>query len=243
MIIDISSYKKIVILTGAGISVASGLHTYRGKGGVWDKYNVDEYGHIDTLRSDPQKIWKLFGALRQEVMRAKPNPAHFALAELERRLAPSQEFFLITQNVDGLHRKAVSQNVVELHGRIDRTRCSNEACELEPYLDAEAHLDRVPVCPICASPLRPDIIMFGEALAVSEGFQAKRALRECDLFLSIGTSGLVSPASNFVRSAEYEGARTIYINAEPMEPHNPKFKELCIGKAEEVLPTLFGVEV
>ena len=241
MLIDISGYKKIVILTGAGVSAASGLQTYRGKGGVWDEYNVEEYGHIDRLHSGPLKVWQLFGALREEVRGAEPNPAHFALAELEKSLLPDQELFLITQNVDGLHRKAGSEKVIELHGRIDRTRCSNEACELEPYVDTDAHLEKVPLCPKCESPLRPDIVLFGEVIPTEEGFQSKRALRGCDLYLSIGTSGLVSPASNFVRSAEFEGARTIYINLEPMEPHNPKFKEMCLGKAEEILPKLFGI--
>jgi len=94
---------------------------------------------------------------------------------------------------------------------------------------------------MCESPLRPDIVLFGEIIPSLKGFQSKRALWECDLFLSIGISGLVSPASNFVRSAEYEGARTIYVNLEPMEPHNPEFEEVCIGKAEEILPKLFGV--
>ena len=105
MNIDLSDYRQIVILTGAGISAASGLHTYRGPGGIWEKYDVEAYGHVDRLKDHPEHIWELFGPLRDKIKAAQPNTAHEVLAELGKSLTPEQKFTLITQNIDGLHSK------------------------------------------------------------------------------------------------------------------------------------------
>lgn len=241
MKIDITTYKNIVILTGAGVSAGSGLETYRGQGGVWDKYNVEEYGNVQALHEHPERTWQLFGSRRASIIAAKPNAAHFTLAKIEQTLYSNQNFLLVTQNIDGLHQRAGSKKLVELHGNIGFTRCMNEDCELKPFADQNAYADCLPICPICGSTLRPDIVLFGEMLPLSASWQAKKALRDCDLFIAIGTSGLVSPASSFVRSAEYVGARTIYINLEPMKQPNSAFKEVYLGKAELLLPELFGV--
>lgn len=241
MKIDISQYKQIVILTGAGISAASGIRTYRGKDGVWDEYDVQEYGHVDRLQDKPEHIWELFGPLRSQLATAEPNQAHFVLAELEKKLLPEQQFVLITQNVDGLHQRSGSANVIELHGTIRQTTCSNTDCDLNPFEDTDPHTDDIPLCPGCGAVLRPDIVLFGETIPPYQSWQSKRALRDCDLFIAIGTSGTVSPASNFVRSAKYAGARTIYLNLEPMTPPNPEFMEEYLGKAEVVLAELLGI--
>jgi NAD-dependent deacetylase len=241
--IDIQQYKNIVILTGAGVSAASGIRTYRGQDGIWNEFDVQEYGHVDRLHDKPERIWQLFGPLRTQLATAKPNNAHETLAKLERSLHSHQSFVLITQNVDGLHQCAGSKNVIELHGSILKTRCANPDCSLPPYVDADPHDSTVLQCSVCSGVLRPDIVLFGELIPAEQSWQSKRALRDCDLFISIGTSGTVSPASNFVRSAEYAGARTIYINLEKMQPHNPAFKEECLGKAEVVLPELFATSV
>jgi len=241
MKIDIAQYKRIVILTGAGISSASGLHTYRGKNGIWEKYDVEKYGHVDRLKDHPEHIWELFGSLRSELKTAQPNAAHYALAELEKKLDASQEFTLITQNIDELHQNAGSKNVIELHGTIKQTLCSNKDCTTQTYNDTEPHLHTAPICPKCNHPLRPNIVLFGEMIPGGRDWMVKRALRDCDLFISIGTSGSVYPAANFVRSAEYVGARTICINLDAMTPPNPAFKEEYLGKAEEILPEMFGV--
>jgi len=164
MKIDVSQYRQIIVLTGAGISTASGLHTYRGEGGVWDKYDVEEYGHVDRLSEHPDRIWKLFGPLRDPLKNAKPNTAHFVLAELEKNLNASQKFTLITQNVDGLHQQAGSQNLIELHGTIHLTKCANPKCSLESYADNNSYLNETPLCPECNHPLRPDIVLFGEMI-------------------------------------------------------------------------------
>ncbi len=241
MKIDIQQYKNIVILTGAGVSAASGIRTYRGKDGVWKEFDVQEYGHVDRLRDKPERIWQLFGPLRMQLVTATPNNAHYSLAKVENNLDSHQNFVLITQNVDGLHQRAGSGNVIELHGSILKTRCADPACTLSPFIDPEPHDNDVPRCPVCSGVLRPDIVLFGEQIPVNQSWQSKRALRDCDLFIAVGTSGTVSPASNFVRSAKYAGARTLYVNLEPMTPRNPEFMEEYIDRAEELLPVLFNI--
>lgn len=238
MKINARDYRNIIVLTGAGISAASGLPTYRGPGGVWDTHNVEEHGHIRALQSQPARTWQLFGAMRGPIAKAQPNAAHLALARFEEGLEAHQNYLLITQNVDGLHQRAGSQKVVELHGSIGKTRCTNTECSLQPFEDRAEHSDSVPHCSVCGSVLRPDIVLFGESLPPFASWQAKRALRDCDLFIAIGTSGLVSPAADYVRSARYVGARTVYVNPEPLSPPNPAFQETVLGRAEEVLPEL-----
>ena len=240
MRLDIDRYSRIVVLTGAGISVASGLRPYRGPNGVWEEHDVERMGHVSALADRPADTWRLFGALRQAVVAARPNAAHLALARMEQRLYSSQELLLITQNVDGLHQQAGSRNVCEIHGNVMYTKCTRPECTLPRFADQRTHASAVPACEMCGSPLRPDVVLFGEELPALAAWNAKRALRDCDLFIAVGTSGTVSPASTYVRSAEYAGARTIYVNLEPMQPRNPAFKEEYLGPAEELLPQLIG---
>lgn len=237
--IEIEKYNNIVILTGAGISVASGLKTYRGKENSEKIIDINRLAHVDRLKDNPKAVWQAFNALRKECQIAKPNQAHITLANLEQQIKAKQKFTLITQNIDRLHDRAGSKNVIELHGRIDRTCCSNDRCSLQPFFDDKIYTTDPPLCPQCNSPLRPTVVLFGEPIPLDAEWQAKKLLRDCDLFVAIGTSGTVFPAANYVRSAEYVGARTILINLEPMNPPNPYFKEEYIGKAEEILPILF----
>jgi len=237
--LELSDYRRIVVLTGAGVSVASGLPTYRGKGGLWASHNVEHFATAAAMRADPPGVWSFFAPIRQRIGSAKPNPAHLALAAAEATLTAEQRIVVLTQNVDGFHTLAGSRHVVELHGTLRRSRCTH--CE---YVRAEgltASPPKCPACPHCGSAMRPDVVLFDEPLTVDAEWEAKQALRTCDLFLAVGTSGTVSPASNFVRSAEYAGARTIYVNLEPMSPVNPAFQETHLGAAEIVLPQLLGV--
>jgi len=228
MRIDLGSYRRAVVLTGAGVSVASGLRPYRGPGGVWNEQpELREQAGADALARDPMLVWRVFGPMRAELAAALPNPAHRALAR--------PELTIITQNIDGLHQRAGSPNVIELHGNLGRTRCTS--CDAPSFAD-DSVPDTIPACSSCGAALRPDIVLFDEPLATRAEWGAKRALRGCDLFLAIGTSGTVSPASNFVRSAEYEGARTVFINLEPLAPANPMFHESYLGRAEELLPAM-----
>ncbi|MBI3929353.1 MAG: NAD-dependent deacylase [Armatimonadetes bacterium] len=239
---NLDAYEQIVVLTGAGISVASGLRPYRGPGGVWeDDPEAERLATAEGLARDPAAIWRLFGPIRRQALAARPNPAHLALARLEERcLRDGRSFTLITQNVDGLHRLAGNREVVEFHGCITRNRCTDPRCGQPPGYDSEEHPEGPPPCPLCASALRPDIVLFGEEIPAEAEWRAKRALRECDLFMAVGTSGRVAPAANFVRSARYVGARTVLVNLEPLDPPDPSFQEEHLGPAEELLPRLLG---
>ncbi|MGL5034592.1 MAG: SIR2 family NAD-dependent protein deacylase [Microcystaceae cyanobacterium] len=237
--INYNHYHNIVILTGAGISVASGIRPFRGENGLWEEINPLEYVTASALETNPLAVWQFHSSLRQQLTSIQPNIAHLKLAEFEAQLSPRQTFTLITQNVDHLHQNAGSRNVIEIHGTIYRTRCSNSLCSLEPFMD-RAIYEELPTCNLCGSVLRPDTVLFDEPLPVYEEWLVKKALRDCDLFMAIGTSGMVSPASNYVRSADYAGARTILINLEPMEPKNPYFHEEYLGRAEELIPLLFA---
>lgn len=238
---ELSHYRRIVFLTGAGISAASGLRTYRGPGGIWDDAEVADCSHVYTLHSQPQRTWALFGGMRGPVAAAEPNAAHWALARFEAALGPEHEFLLITQNIDGLHQRAGSRRVVELHGNVSTTRCANDDCTLVPYADTTPHVGTVPRCPQCGAALRPDIVLFGEMLPMQALRQVQHALQDCDLFVAVGTSGTVTPAAEFVRGARHAGAHTVYLNLEPMRPRHPAFAEELIGQAETLLPRWLGV--
>lgn len=238
-------YEKVVILTGAGISVASGIAPFRGPGGLYAEGNrssgydagIERLVYREALDTEPAAAWQFYSNLRKMAKTASPNAAHVSLAQFEKSL--SHDFLLITQNIDGLHQKAGSKNVVEMHGTIHRTKCSNPECSLAGgFQDARVYREP-PHCPRCGSILRPDIVMFGEMINQQNLDTISDALNECDLFIAIGTSGVVSPASQFVRFARNAGAMTIYVNVAPLGSTmegEPMFYESVIGKAEEVLP-------
>ena len=236
--LELWRYKEIVVLTGAGVSAASGLPTYRGRGGLWNRTDVEEHATAAALVLDPRKVWAFFARLRRDVGDAAFNPGHHALARAERALQPHQRLTVITQNVDGLHQLAGSKRVVELHGTLRRSRCT--ACDFARPESVWVVEIACPACSRCGAPMRPDVVLFDEPLPLRAEFEAKTALRGCDLFLAVGTSGSVYPAANFVRSAAYAGARTIYVNLEPMEPVNRAFAEVHLGRAEELLPILLS---
>jgi NAD-dependent deacetylase len=190
-----------------------------------------------TLRQSA--VWDFFRKMHDVVATALPNPAHHALTAAESTY-PNISFTLITQNIDGLHQVAGSKNVVELHGSLARLACS--ACPFATFDPAGRHWTSptAPACPECQRVMRPGVVLFDEPIPVDAERSAKHALRDCDLFIAVGTSGTVSPASNFVRSAEYAGARTVLVNLEPMSPANPAFQEQYLGPAELILPQLLS---
>jgi NAD-dependent deacetylase len=234
--VDFARYRRVVFLTGAGISAASGLPTYRGEGGLWNAESM-RLADAGALTADPAAVWAMFAPWRARALAATPNAAHRAIAALEDRVAETASVTVLTQNVDGLHARAGSRAVVELHGSLFRTRCSS--CDAPAYADDDASKE-APRCPRCGAVARIDVVLFGEALPAEAEWEAKKALRDCDLFVAVGTSGSVLPASSFVRSAAYEGARTILVNLEPMSPRNDAFGEELLGPAEDVLPRLLG---
>ena len=247
--IPTQNYRHIVVLTGAGISQASGIPTFRGPDGQLSA----AYMRVSDARNLPEllpEMWATHGAARGRLMTVSPNEAHFVLAKWEAKWRSSErEITVVTQNVDGLHALAGSENTIEIHGSLRRTRCTNPECSSQPFVDKwtpspkmtqKPTFDEVPKCAVCSENLRPDITLFNESLPVDELHRVKRALRDCDLFLAVGTSGAVSPASEFVRGAAYNRARTVLVNLTPMDVKNPYFQEEYLGRAEEILPQLLG---
>lgn len=228
--------RRVVVLTGAGISVASGLRTYRGPRGLW----TEEPGLAGELVAgiEPSALWGVARAWRSEVERAKPNAAHMALAMYQRELERAGgTCTVVTQNVDGLHERAGGGIVIALHGSLSRNRCSRSECTSEGRAalgDAAAP----PPCHACGAPLRPDIVLFEEPLGALEEWSAKKALRDVELFVAIGTSGTVSPASNFVRAAKYAGAHTMLVNLDATGGSG--FDEVVTGDAQVLVPKLFA---
>lgn len=227
------NYRNIVVLTGAGVSAASGLSTFRGPDGKWQHQLLAVSGGRRLMEMLPE-VWRAYGQARAGLRGVEPNAAHFALARWQKKWGEGRQITLVTQNVDGLHQRAGSPDVTEIHGSLLESRCTNPACDSAPFFDARIP-DDVPMCDVCGAPLRPNITLFHEALPPEAIARVKRALRDCDLFLSIGTSGVVAPASEFVRGAALAGARTIHLNLTPLDGASP-FDENLGGRAEEVLP-------
>lgn len=238
MSISIASTDRVFVLTGAGISAESGLPTFRASDGLWAGYNVEEICTPEALRRNPALVWEFYSKRRADCAKAAPNPAHIALAELERRLESPEgsRLILCTQNVDDLHERAGSKNLIHMHGELAKSRCDRE-CGRPPVEDhaVYASLEEVGHC-ACGGRLRPHIVFFGEIPL--EMARIEREISECTLMLVIGTSGSVYPAANFVHWARQAGARTVYIGPEP--PLNAQaFTHIIEGNAGEVLPGLF----
>ena len=232
--INNSHYKSVVVLTGAGVSRPSGLPTYRGPGGLWNDPATEVVSTINCFRDTPEKSWNFWSAVKREILEAEPNQAHFALSEWQKKFSGGRKFTLITQNVDELHQRAGSENVVELHGSLFQTRCSNPLCK-NRFRDEKDYPGEIPRCTACGDILRPDIVLFEEPLPAEAEYLSKKAFRDCDLFIAVGTSGKVSPASQFVRWAKYAGARTVIVNLEQLEPQDNSYDLELIGRAEELL--------
>ena len=233
-LVDIANH--IVILTGAGVSVGSGLPTYRGLGGLWESADIAKIVEARFLPGSLPDLWRLYSERRRVALAAKPNPAHQAIAALQN--ARPGAVTLLTQNVDGLHLRAGSPQVTELHGSAFRTRCTNPACALPPFDDTRSY-DAVPLCLRCGSPLRPDVVLFGENLPEAALRQSQTALDRCDLFYAVGTSGVVWPAAAFVQIAAQAGADTVLVNLDA-GAEAARFNKVHLGRAEDVLPGLLG---
>ena len=223
---------SVAALTGSGISAESGVPTFReAQTGLWARFDPTELATLEAFERDPHLVWEWYAWRRELVANAAPNPGHEALAELERLLP---EFALITQNVDGLHRRAGSHRVIELHGNILRSKCSREDAAIEPR---EVGTEIPPSCSRCGAPLRPDVVWFGEMLPTEALEEASQAAQTCDLFLSVGTSGLVQPAA----SLPFEALRneTLLVEVNPNETPLTRHATYSLrGRAGEVLPAL-----
>lgn len=224
---------SIAVLTGAGISAESGVPTFRdAQTGLWQSYRPEDLATPEAFDRDPELVWRWYAWRRELISGVEPNEGHRALAELE-RLVP--RFTLATQNVDGLHRRAGSRNVLELHGDISRTICSRERVAVDP----QGLVGEPPVCPGCGAYLRPDVVWFGEALPVEAFETAQEEARESYLFLSVGTSSLVQPAASLPQAALSVGATVVEVNPEPT-PLTSQADYALRGPAGDVLPALLG---
>ena len=237
MSIVIASSDRVFVLTGAGISAESGLPTFRAEDGLWAGYRIEDVCTPDAWRRSPAAVWAFYTGRREAGQKAVPNPAHFALAELEARLG--DRFFLCTQNVDDLHERAGSVRLLHMHGELAKSRCERD-CGRPPIEDCHIYksLDEVGRCP-CGGRLRPHIVFFGEMPLEMDRIQEE--IERATLMLVIGTSGSVYPAASFVHWARRHGARTVYVGPEP--PLNASaFTQVVEGKAGQVLPGLFAFE-
>ena len=232
LIAALRSATRIVASTGAGISAESGLSTFRDKQtGLWAKYRPEDLATPQAFRRDPRMVWEWYEWRRGFVAEAWPNPGHHALARVE---AQRPGFLLVTQNVDGLHAKAGSRNLVELHGNIRRSICFDQRHVAESWAPTN---DPPPRCTQCGSPLRPDVVWFGEALPQETLQRAQHAAATCDLFLSIGTSTLVYPAAELPFLAGSNGATVVEIN--PDETPLSKLADFVVReKAGVALPAI-----
>jgi NAD-dependent deacetylase len=201
---------SVAVLTGAGISAESGIATFRGAGGLWEGHRVEEVAHPSAWARDPMTVWRFYEARRVQGATCSPNRGHLGLAELERRM--EGRFTLATQNVDGLHRLAGSQNLLELHGSLWRVRCVD--CDLEVENRVVPLPELPPRCAACGGVQRPAIVWFGEVLPQDVFADAVDAARSCDLFLVVGTSAVVQPAASLAMLAADAGAQVWEVNPE-----------------------------
>lgn len=221
----------VTVLTGAGVSAESGVPTFRGKDGLWESNKVEELATPGALEKDPQLFWKFYSWRKKLVNDVKPNLGHYSLVDFERIYG---DFLLITQNVDNLHRVAGNEKIVELHGNIFNTKCTNCGKAHEGELDISSE---IPLCKSCGGKLRPDVVLFGENLDESNIRKAQEASAGCEIFFSIGTSSLVEPAASLPFLAKANGSYVVEINSEetPLSAHA---NECLRGSAAKVLPAL-----
>jgi NAD-dependent deacetylase len=213
---------NIVILTGAGISAESGIKTFRASDGLWEEHRIEDVATPEAFERDHELVQRFYNTRRAQVKTVEPNAAHYALAELEKNW--QGDFLLVTQNIDNLHERAGSKNLIHMHGEILKKRCTRSGEVIECHEDIEGR------------DFRPHIVWFGEMPLEME--RIYDALNNADMFISIGTSGNVYPAAGFVAQAKHAGAETVEINLEATS--SPYFDRKIYGKAGEMVPEFVG---
>lgn len=228
---QITKNTRLVVLTGAGISAESGISTFRDSGGLWEKHRVEDVSTPEGFAKDPAKVWKFYKERYEQARSVEPNAGHYALVDLENHLG--ENFALITQNIDGLHTRAGSRRLFEMHGSMQKTMCSK--CGTRCGLDTIDLGEDIPLCKKCGGYMRPDVVWFGEM--PYHMHEIEELLHKCDAFMIVGTSGIVYPAAGFVMTAKYFGARTMAVNLSQVE-NRGFIDEFMQGKAGEILPGL-----
>ena len=223
--------KHVCVLTGAGVSAESGVPTFReAQSGLWAHYKPQELATAEAFQANPDQVWKWYEWRRKLVSQVSPNPGHVALAHIASLV---RRFTLITQNVDGLHQRAGSEDVIEFHGNLFRNRCFAGNCDVST---ADMSTD-APVCPNCQARIRPDVVWFGEQIPVRENRLAAQAAAQCDLFFSVGTSALVWPAAGLADLARANDAKIVEINVQPTPI--AAFADVTLqGESGQILPEL-----
>jgi NAD-dependent deacetylase len=227
----LASAQAITILTGAGISADSGVPTFRGTDGLWRNFRAEELAAPEAFERDPRLVWEWYSWRRELIASKQPNDAHRAITSLESRVS---DFWLITQNVDGLHRAAGSTKLSEIHGNIWMVRCTACAAVTENH---QVPLPLLPYCGRCGGLLRPHIVWFGESLHEEDLARCAKQLQACDVLLVIGTSGVVYPAAGFASIAKEAGAYVIEVNLDPT-PQSDLVDIALRGRAKELVPLL-----
>ncbi|MFB9134150.1 NAD-dependent protein deacylase [Vibrio sp. AK197] len=226
-------YRNIVVLTGAGISAESGIQTFRAQDGLWENHRIEDVATPEGFARDPELVQDFYNQRRRKLQdpAIQPNPAHIALGRLEREL--EGQVTVVTQNIDNLHERGGTTNIIHMHGELLKARCSESNQVIEHNDDI--HMGELCHCCQIPAQMRPHIVWFGEMpLRMGEIYHA---IEQADLFVSIGTSGVVYPAAGFVHDARMHGAHTIEINLEPSAVET-EFEEKRYGKASEEVPKL-----
>lgn len=221
----------MAVLTGAGISAESGVPTFRGAEGLWSKFKPEELATVDAFMHNPKLVWEWYLHRRDLMSKVTPNPGHFALADMEKHF---DNFTLITQNIDGLHRAAGSNNVLEVHGNITKNKCLECGKPFAGEITLES--GNLPKCD-CGGKIRPDVVWFGEMLPERILDSAFKASENAELFFSVGTSALVHPAAAMPFAAKRNGAYLVEINIEPT-PLTEFVDYFHQGKSGEILPEI-----
>lgn len=226
--------RRVMVLTGAGVSKASGLPTYRGAGGIYENADIADLHDAARLPGSLPELWGFWGPRRRTITEAEPNDAHRAIATYQRNArAEGRHVTLATQNIDDLHERGGSAQVAHLHGTLFATRCTG--CTFLQRPDTTAY-DGVPSCPECGDALRPDVVLFGETLDADAQWTSRQAARDCDLLLAVGTSGEVSTAAYYARAASDVGAHLVIVDP---SPYVPEIYDVHVPhRAEEALPRL-----
>lgn len=222
--------KSIVFFSGAGISAESGIPTFRGKDGIWNKLNPEELANFNAFVRNPKLVWEWYNYRKSIIHHSQPNKGHFAIAEMEKYF---ENVIVITQNVDNLHRRAGSKTVYELHGNIERNFCVK--CRKRYDVELEFK-DGIPKCN-CGGLIRPDVVWFGEFLPADQFQHSEKATRNCDVFFIVGTSGVVYPAASLVYTARSSGAFLVEVNIEETEASSIADLSL-FGESGKILPQI-----
>ena len=233
---DLASAGKVTALTGAGISTESGIPPFRGKGGLWERFDPMEIAHIDALMRDPAKVWTiLVKEMKQIVDTAQPNDAHKGLARLEKM---GKLETVITQNIDGLHQVAGNTDVIEFHGTFAWQRCMD--CGLK-YETSKVDISEIPPRCSCGGILRPDAVFFGEMIPQEALWRSRQIASDCDVMLVVGTSAVVQPAALMPVIAKQNGAKVIEINRERTPLTDDISDYLIMGRAGEIMNRIIAV--